>query len=42
MLLPIQLHDMLIGLALERSANVDNETFANEVESLVTRTLKPR
>lgn len=42
MLLPIQLHDMLIGLALERSANVDNETFPNEVESLVTRTLKPR
>jgi hypothetical protein len=42
MLLPIQLDDMLIGLALERSANVDNETFPNEVESLVTRTLKPR
>jgi hypothetical protein len=42
MLLPIQLHDILIGLALERSANVDNETFPNEVESLVTRTLKPR
>jgi hypothetical protein len=42
MLLPMPSYEIIIGLALERSANVDNETFPNEVESLVTRTLKPR
>ncbi len=42
MLLPMQLHDILIGLALERSTNVDNDEFLNEVERLVTRTLKPQ
>lgn len=42
MLLPMQLPDILIGLALERSANVDNDTLPNEVERLVTRTLKPQ
>jgi hypothetical protein len=34
-------YDVLIGLALESSANVENNTFAREMERLVARTLKP-
>ena len=41
MLLPMPSYDILIGLALEPSANVDNNTFAKEMERLVARTLKP-
>ena len=40
MLLPMPSYDVLIGLALELSANVENNTFANEMERLVVRTLK--
>jgi hypothetical protein len=41
-LLPMPLYDILIGLALEPSANVENNnnTFAREMERLVARTLK--
>jgi hypothetical protein len=45
MLLPMPLYDILIGLALELSANVENNnnnnTFAKEMERLVARTLEP-
>ncbi len=41
MLLPMPSYDVLIGLALESSANVENNTFAREMERLVARTLKP-
>jgi hypothetical protein len=43
MLLPMPSYDILIGLALELSANVENNnnTFAKEMERLVARTLKP-
>ena len=41
MLLPMPSYDVLIGLALELSANVENNTFAKEMERLVARTLKP-
>ena len=44
MLLPMPSYDILIGLALESSANVgnnNNNTFAKEMERLVARTLKP-
>jgi hypothetical protein len=34
-------YDILIGLALESSANVENNTFAKEIERLVARSLKP-
>ncbi len=40
-LLPIRPYDILIGLVLERSANVDNNTFVSEMERLVAGTLKP-
>ena len=42
MLLPMPSYDILIGLALEPSANVENNnnTFAREMERLVARTLK--
>src|ERR687894_231671 len=33
-LLPMPSYDILIGLALESSANVDNNTFAKEMERL--------
>ena len=38
-LLPMPLYGILIGLALESSANVDNNTFAKEMERLVVSTL---
>ena len=38
-LLPMPLYDILIGLALESSAYVDNNTFANEMGRLVASTL---
>ena len=43
MLLPMPSYDILIGLALELSANVENNnnTFAKEMEKLIARTLKP-
>jgi hypothetical protein len=41
MLLPMPSYDVLIGLALELSANVETNTFAKEMERLVARTLKP-
>lgn len=41
MLLPMPLYDILIGLAFESSANVDNNTFATEMERLVASILKP-
>jgi hypothetical protein len=43
MLLPLPSHDVLIGLGLERSANVDNNnnTFAKDIERLVAHILKP-
>jgi hypothetical protein len=31
----------LIGLALERSANAENDTFINKIERLVADTLMP-
>jgi hypothetical protein len=40
MLLPMPSYDVLIGLALEPSANVENNTFVKEIERLVARTLK--
>ena len=40
MLLSMPSYDILIGLVLESSANVENNTFANEMERLVVRTLK--
>jgi hypothetical protein len=40
-LLPMPLNDILIGLALESSANMDNNTFAKEMERLVASILKP-
>jgi predicted regulator of Ras-like GTPase activity (Roadblock/LC7/MglB family) len=40
-LLPVPSYDILIGLALESSANVDNDTFTKEMESLVASILKP-
>jgi hypothetical protein len=41
MLLPMPSYEVLIGLALESSANVENNTFAKEMERLLARTLKP-
>jgi len=38
-LLPMSLNDILIGLALESSANIENNTFAKEMERLVASTL---
>ena len=40
-LLPMPLYDMLIGLAFESSANIENNTFATEMERLVASILKP-
>ena len=40
-LLPMPLYDILIRLALESSATVDNNTFATEMERLVASILKP-
>jgi hypothetical protein len=42
MLLPIPHNDILIGLALERSVNVESDKIPDEIKSLLTRTLKPR
>ena len=43
MLIPMPSYDVLIGLALEPSANIENNnnTFVREIERLVARTLKP-
>lgn len=41
MLLPMPSYDVLIGLALELSANVENNTFAKEMERLVAHALEP-
>ena len=41
MLLPILSYDALIGLVLERSADVDNDKLANKIERLFAHTLKP-
>jgi hypothetical protein len=43
MLLPIPSYDVLIGLALEPSANIENNnnTFVREIERLVACILKP-
>jgi hypothetical protein len=40
-LFPMPSYDILIGLALESSANVENNTFAKEMERLVASILKP-
>jgi hypothetical protein len=40
MLLPMPSYDILIGLALESSANAENPTFARQMERLVARILK--
>ena len=40
-LLPMPLYDLLIGLAFESSANIENNTFATEMERLVASILKP-
>lgn len=40
-LLPMPLYDILIGLAFESSANIENNTFATEMERLVASILKP-
>jgi hypothetical protein len=42
MLLPIPYDNMLIGLALERSANVESGKIPDEIGSLLTRSLKPQ
>jgi hypothetical protein len=43
MLIPMPSYDVLIGLALEPSANIENNnnTFVREIERLVARILKP-
>ena len=43
MLIPMPSYDVLIGLALELSANIENNnsTFVKEMEKLIARTLKP-
>ncbi len=41
MLLPMLSYDALIGLVLERSADVDNDKLANKIERLFAHTLKP-
>jgi hypothetical protein len=41
MLLPIPSYEIIIGLALESSANAENPTFARQMERLVARILKP-
>ncbi len=41
MLLPMPSYEIIIGLALESSANAENPTFARQMERLVARTLKP-
>ncbi len=38
-LLPMPLYDILIGLALESSANMENNTLAKQMERLVASTL---
>lgn len=40
-LLPMPLYDILIGLAFESSASIENNTFATEMERLVASILKP-
>jgi hypothetical protein len=42
MLLPMLSYDILIGLALERPDNTDDDKIANEIERLVADTLKPQ
>jgi hypothetical protein len=41
MLLPMPSYDILIGLALESSANAENPTFASQIERLVTHAIGP-
>jgi hypothetical protein len=41
MLVPMVSYGTLIGLALERSANAENDTFINKIERLVADTLMP-
>jgi hypothetical protein len=41
MLLAIPSYDILIGLALESSANAENDTFARQIERLVTQSIRP-
>lgn len=41
MLLPMTSYDILIGLALESSANAENPTFARKMERLVTHAIEP-
>lgn len=41
MLLPMLSYDTLIGLVLERSAEVDDDKLANDIERLVAHILKP-
>ena len=40
MLLPMLSYDLIIGFALERSADVHDDKFANEIESILARTSK--
>jgi hypothetical protein len=40
MLLPMPSYEIIIGLALESSANAENPTFARQMERLVARILK--
>jgi hypothetical protein len=40
MLIPMLSYDILIGLVLERSANVDDDKFINKIEKLVGLALK--
>jgi hypothetical protein len=41
MLLPIPSYGVLIGLALERSVDADDDKIANEIERVVAHTVKP-
>lgn len=41
MLLPMPSYDILVGLALESSANSENPTFARKIERLVTHAIGP-
>jgi hypothetical protein len=40
MLLPMPSYDILIGLALESSANAENPTFVRQIERLVTHIIR--
>jgi hypothetical protein len=41
MLLPMPSYDIVVGLIVERSADLDSDKIANKIESLVTSTIKP-